>query len=465
MRRTLAFLVVLMLGLGSILAACTSVEPGPGDAKPAADPSAAKPPAADTAKPSEDRKGDITIALTWNPVSDPVKAAWMNYLIEPFQKENPDIKVDFRTIPNALSAVKVQIASGEGPDFFMADAFDLKNFVDADMIIPLDKYVQQYGWDKTIFPWAMKAGQYKGHQYGVPRAYETSHLLYNKDLLDSNGWPIPKTRAEFEKINEEALKKGLIPISYGNASAPLLNQWLYNHYLSSYAGANAVKELFKGKKKFTDSDIKGAFDLLNQDWQKGWYNNKNSAAITINDARSLFYNQKAVFSTEGTWLTSAIRDDVIKFNFGATAWPSMKDGMPPASGVGHGKAIAVTKSSKNPDAVAKFLNFMYTQKELGAKAAAEGVQPLPLDTPDNMIPKDGHKGVAIMLQATREATKNPAQVGGYLPWTFYPAKTNQFLYENLDGVFYGKMSLDDYLKKAQELLDGELKEGFQFAAD
>jgi raffinose/stachyose/melibiose transport system substrate-binding protein len=435
--------------LAALLAVCVVALVGAGGSKEAPKSQAAKP---------------VTVAFTWQTLSDTVVQAWKDYLFTPFEKEFPNIKVDFRTIPNALAAVKVQIASNEGPDMFMLDAFDTKNFVDADKLIATDKYVKQYGWDKFIFPWALKAGQVKGVQYALPKAYETSFLMYNKDLLDKNGWPVPRTRAEMEFVAAEAVKKGLLVFNYGNASLPLLNQWLYNHYLSAYSGPAAIRKLFKGQIKFSDADIKGAFALLVADWQKGWFNNKNSAAISINDARSLFYNQKAVFSTEGSWIIQQVAADMIKFNYGATKWPSMRDGMPAMSGVGQGKAIALTKSSKVPDEAATLLNFMYTRKDLGAQGAARGMQPLPLETPDDLYPKDAHKNTMIMHRATWEVAKDPNQIS-YLPWTFYPPKANQYMYENLDAVFYGKLSLDDYLAKSQAQLDQDLKEGYVFAID
>jgi len=346
---------------------------------------------------------------------------------------------------------------------FMLDAFDTKNFVDADKLIATDKYVKQYGWDKLIFPWSLKAGQVKGTQYSLPKALETSFLLYNKDILDKNGWPVPKTRAEMEFVAAEAMKKGYLVFNYGDAALPLLNQWLYEHYLTAYSGPASVRKLFKGQIKFSDPDIKGAFALLVADWQKGWYNNKNSAAINVNDARSLFYNEKSVFSTEGSWIIQQVAAGMIKFNYGATKWPSMRDGIPPTSGVGQGKAIAITKSSKVPDEAAILLNYMYTHKELGAQAAAHGLQPLPVEVPDNLYPKDADKNTMIMHRATWKWPKIPTRsVTSPGPSI---RQDNQYMYENLDAVFYGKLSLDDYLAKSQDQLDQDLKEGYVFAID
>lgn len=68
----------------------------------------------------------------------------MDSLITPFEEQNPDIKIDFQDIPNVNDAVRVQLGSGNGPDIFMADAFEIPEYVKSDLLLPLDKYVDQY---------------------------------------------------------------------------------------------------------------------------------------------------------------------------------------------------------------------------------------------------------------------------------------------------------------------------------
>jgi raffinose/stachyose/melibiose transport system substrate-binding protein len=408
------------------------------------------------------KQEEATLKFVWGNMEDKDKQIWMDYIFTPFQEKYPHIKVDFQPIPNVADTIKVQVASGGGPDMFMIDAFDVKDFAQAGRLLDMDTYVKQYGWDKIIYPWALDVAKYDGKQYAIPNEYESTMMYYNKDLLDKNGWPVPKTRAEFEKVSSEAKAKGIIPIAYGNASLIAANQFLYEHYITTYGGVNAVKELFQGKIKFTDPKIKGAFELLNADWQKGWWNDKNSTAITPEQARSLFYSQKALFNSEGTWMQTEFAKGVANFNWGATSWPSMKEGVPSASSIGVGAVIAVNKNTKYPDAAAQLIDFIYTSVELRAQGVAKGLQPLSRDNDPALYPKDINENSFKVLNAMKDVTADPNNVS-YTPWTFYPTKTNQYLYDNLDKVFYGKLTLDNYLNKAQETLDADLKAGFQFA--
>ena len=266
----------------------------------------------------------VTIRFVWINMPDKIKDAWVKTIFEPFEKIHPNIKIDFQAIPNVDDTIKVQIAAGQGPDLFMTDAYSVSEYAKSNSIQSFDPYVRKYGWNKLMFDWALNAGKYHGKQYAIPHAYECTFLIYNKDLLDANGWPIPKTRAEFEKVCAEAANKGIIPIAYWNLGTPDLNQWLIDHYLATYSDNKAVKDLFTGKINFNNPKIRDAFKLLKSDWDKGWWNEKRSAGVTMDDGRALWTGGKALFTAEGSWFTEVVAKGV-KFNFGCTKWPSMRD--------------------------------------------------------------------------------------------------------------------------------------------
>lgn len=388
----------------------------------------------------------------------------MDSLITPFEEQNPDIKIDFQDIPNVNDAVRVQLGSGNGPDIFMADAFEIPEYVKSDLLLPLDKYVDQYKWGDIIYPWAMRSAEVDGKQYAIPNEYEASMLIYNQDLLDQLGLGVPTTREEFENACDTAEKNGIICIAYGSSGNSLLQEWLYEKYITNYGGVDAAKELFNGDITFQDPKIAGAFQLLVDDWQKGYWNEKQTASLTIDQARSLWYSGKALFNAEGSWMQGDIAAQTLDFKWGATSWPSMKDGVPSAAGIGVGAVLAVAKTTKVPDQVAKLINFMYTNPDLMAKGVAEGLQPRSTEFDMSLLSADVNANAKIMMDALQKVTSDPNNVG-YVPWTFYPNETNTFLMDNLDAIFYGDMSVDDYLATAQSKLDAELAAGFKFAAD
>ena len=48
---------------------------------------------------------------------------------------------------------------------------------------------------------------------------------------------------------------------------------------------------------------------------------------------------------------------------------------------------------------------------------------------------------------------------GYTTWTFFPPKTETFIIEQVEKVWAGSMSVEDYLKGIQETFDAEIAAG------
>lgn len=454
MKKIISILVVSVLILGLFLTGCQNKSQKDSEGTAPAETSTSE---QDQAVSSEKQ---ANIRFVWINMPDETKKAWEKTIFEPFEKKFPNIKVDFQAVPNVADTIKVQVAAGQGPDLFMTDAYALKEYAKADSIHTFDPYVTKYGWDKVIYDWALNSGKYDGKQYAIPHAYECTFLIYNKDLLDANGWTVPKTRAEFEKVCEEASKKGIIPIAYGNSGVPDLNQWLIDHYLANYSDNEATKDLFTGKTTFDDPKIKGAFELLKSDWDKGYWNDKKSSSLTMDGGRALWTGGKALFTAEGSWFTEVIAQGV-DFNYGYAKWPSMKDGVDPKVSVGIGAVICASKTSKVIDQSAELLNFMYSEEKNIVEGIALGLQPIARNIDTKLLPETMDKNAKTALDALLENTKQGEKVG-YTPWTYYPAKTNQYLFQGLDKLFYNKISIDEYLKGAQKVLDQELKDGFKF---
>ena len=48
---------------------------------------------------------------------------------------------------------------------------------------------------------------------------------------------------------------------------------------------------------------------------------------------------------------------------------------------------------------------------------------------------------------------------GFCPWTFYPSDMRVYMNENVDSMFLGVLSVDDFMNKSQEYLDAALASG------
>jgi len=403
-----------------------------------------------------------TITIAWTNIMESQQEIWEKYIFEPFEEKHPEVTIDFQCLPDLQNTVRVQVAAGAGPDMFYMDSVDIPDYASTNRILSLENYRKEYNLDDSMYDWAIRSCLYEDEMYALPASVEATAMTYNKNLLDQLGKDVPTNREEFVDVCNAALEAGLIPVSFGYSGANLLLTWPYEHYLTCYAGGEKTAQLLKGEITFDDPDIKGAFELLKTDWDAGYINDKKSGAITNDEARILFANQKAVFNYEGPWLILA--DGAAKtwdFEWGQCAWPSMKDGTPAGSAITLGEAIGINANSQVSDLCMEMMMDFYSNEELMAQAVAEGFSTPAVPIDSAAYPEDMDENIRKALDAQNENMN--LETVGYAPWGFFPAKTTTFLDDNLDKVFYDKMDLDTFIDKANETIAEDFADGYVFA--
>jgi multiple sugar transport system substrate-binding protein len=112
-----------------------------------------------------------------------------------FEKENPNIKVEWAIVDWATAREKVTTAYAGGtlPDVFTEYSVNLASFADRGLYAPLEKYVDE----GTYRPATIRLAKWKGHLYAIPVFSNVRALHYRKDFLKEAGinGP-PKTWAE-----------------------------------------------------------------------------------------------------------------------------------------------------------------------------------------------------------------------------------------------------------------------------
>lgn len=295
MKRMFCIVLCVML-LASSLMACSSQNAPKETPKDEVKQEAAK-----EETKQETAKDNEQVTITWFTESqdDEDLANTKKYILEPFTKKFPNIKIDHKPTADWNQVLKVQMAAGQGPDLFNLDGPTIASeYVNSGRILDLSSYVQKFGWDKIIFPWALDSCKVNGKVYSIPNSYEALVLWYNEDMMKENGWEMPKTFADLEKIAKESQAKGLIPFSFGTSNFKPANEWFISVVLANYAGRDAVKKALMGEIKWTDEPVKGAIAILDKMWKDGWINDKNSHAIFTDDSLALFTQKRAPLKKE-----------------------------------------------------------------------------------------------------------------------------------------------------------------------
>src|SRR5262249_54999070 len=111
-------------------------------------------------------------------------------ILDQFAKDNPDIKVDYKTVPDQDwdTTLNTGLASGAGPDLFNQATFAIGQFKAQDIIAPVDPVAAGYK-DQDAIVKAYKDGDallsgatFDGKLYGLPTELSTYACFTNNDL-------------------------------------------------------------------------------------------------------------------------------------------------------------------------------------------------------------------------------------------------------------------------------------------
>lgn len=148
-------------------------------------------------------------------------------IVKDFEKENPDIKVNMTSVPDAGTVLKTRMLAGDSPDIvnIYPQNMDFKEWAKAGYFKDLSEepylsnivndYEEKYAIDGKI--------------YNVPLSANFYCIYYNKTKFDELGLKVPETWEEFKKLVEDIKAKGEVPFAVAGSEGWTLNGY---HQLS-----------------------------------------------------------------------------------------------------------------------------------------------------------------------------------------------------------------------------------------
>jgi multiple sugar transport system substrate-binding protein len=136
-------------------------------------------------------------------------------ILDQFAKDNPNIKVEYKTVPDQDwdTTLNTGLASGAGPDLFNQATFAIGQFKEQDILAPVDPVAAGYK-DQDAVVSAYKDGaavlsgaMFDGQLYGLPTelstyACYTNNALWQKAGLDPDK-DFPKTWEDMKTVAEK----------------------------------------------------------------------------------------------------------------------------------------------------------------------------------------------------------------------------------------------------------------------
>lgn len=310
----------------------------------------------EAAKPGEaggDGGGGQPVTLTMNSwrVED---TEGYKKIIEAFEAENPNIKIDFKPLKATEynTILNTALQSDSGPDILQLRPYD-PSLPDAGYLEPLDSVPGISSFPKEVL--AAASGK-DGKVYGVPLSLNTTQIYYNKKLFEQNGIAVPKSWEELLAAAKTLKDKGIVPISFGAKEG-----WL----LSLSHGVIAPSVLGDG---YYDKLTKGVTSLKGPEFLKSIqrmqeltpYFPENFVGLDLNDMRTLFATEKAAMFINGSFELEGIKklNPELQLDF----FPMPTDDGKSVITTWVDGSYAVNAKSKHKQEALKFMEFMTTKK-------------------------------------------------------------------------------------------------------
>ncbi|MEV7019219.1 extracellular solute-binding protein [Streptomyces sp. NPDC093991] len=292
--------------------------------------------------------------------------------------ETSDVKAVLDTIPGADYQKKLQtiISTPQAPDvFFNWGGGSIKPFVKADLLLPLDDFIKKNpDLESKFLPSVFNNAVVDGKPYGIPmRGTQPVLLFHNKNVLKKAGVQPPKTWDELLDAVEKLKDEGVTPIALGGGDVWPTQMW-FQYLYDRIAGPELFQKALDGDKSAWEApESKKALKMIRELVDAGAFGkNYDSVKYTNGGSVALVAQGKAGFELMGSWYYSQQLTDHPDFaekGLGYSAFPAVEGGKgDPKNVAGNtNNYYSVMKKTKHPEAVAEFLELMYSDEFVKAQ--------------------------------------------------------------------------------------------------
>ena len=410
----------------------------------------------------EEEKAKIVI---WGDTvdGDTALTGWEEDIIPQFLEQNKNIEIEYTQQPNVHETTRTALLGGAGPDIVISYGPSFASeLAKGGYLYPLDDFVKEYGWDNVFAPWSLTSYIVEGSLYALPDEIETLVLYYNKTLFDEKGWKPPTTIDELLVLCKDIAEEGIIPFAHCNAEWRPANEWFVGEFLNHAGGTQVVYEALIGQGSWTDPSLVYSMEILNEIVQKGWFTGglDRYYTTTFDEQLAMFGDGKAAMNIEGTWSICDYPNYFGEEAGNSNDWDWVP--MPSVTGeaifdVGIGSVWGINKNTEYPEATAKFIDYFYSSEVQGRLlSGVMGKAPAPVELEEKDLKGVDPRYAEILLSLSKAFEANNY---GYTTWTFLGPKSNLYLVEEIEKVWAGDITVEQYLEGMQEIFSEELEAG------
>ena len=228
----------------------------------------------------------------WDTQATPARTSTLEQIIEDFEAENPDIRVNYVGLPSDSYEQKVDtaIATGSAPDVITASITDTANWVAQGALQPLDDRFEGGGWIDQISEQMVETARsvVPDHLlYFAPDTGLANTLWLNAGILENEGVEVPTTWDEFYDAAEQLTHPEENQFGYIFRGGP----GMFPQVLDAMYGQSGVSSFFDEQGQSTLNDPRNVSAL---ERYVGLFGNQTAQADLTNE----YTNMVAQFGSE-----------------------------------------------------------------------------------------------------------------------------------------------------------------------
>ncbi|WP_062051553.1 ABC transporter substrate-binding protein [Bacillus sp. JCM 19034] len=299
-----------------------------------------------------------------------------NELIEKFEGEYPNIKVEQNTVPDGMTVLKTRFSANDIPDVFITYP------VEADYVLRANN---DYLLDITDEPFIEKVNKEiqdryieNDRMYGVALSLNANGVLYNKEIFEKHGVEVPESWDELLTVMETLQEAGEVPVIMGNQNPDQTSIFNLNFIAQEFdadywESLNAGNETIVGDPRWEKAAQK-MLDVLQ-------YAQDDHMGTDYDQGNTMFANGDGAMYFMGAWVLPTLREMNPNFDneFGYFPFPQTNNPGENITISGVDVGLSIAANTEYPEESLKFVEFLIDEAQTfadldGSFSAVEGVE-------------------------------------------------------------------------------------------
>ncbi|WP_026529169.1 ABC transporter substrate-binding protein [Butyrivibrio sp. VCD2006] len=254
--------------------------------------------------PAPEEKTTVTFQ-TWNP-ADSGPDSPIYKIIDQFEKENPDIDVEYVYVGSSShqDQLRVKLMGGEGPDVYgisSGASFDAFRDFEEDLT-PYCKTTWGDNFkDRFLESCLSNVDDADGTIYGLPLGQTYAGYLWaDVNMMKEYGCDIPTNYTEMLEVSKKLREQGQFPLALGAMDSWLnLDMWMS---IAADCDKDAMYDAIAGKASFETEPIIESFKIWQDSFNNGIFQDSAISMTLYNEVNDMFQREGSIpMFANGSW--------------------------------------------------------------------------------------------------------------------------------------------------------------------